>query len=242
MVQEVSNSGKVALWIGFVGMALPTIIFYLWYVNETPGKRKFHAITIGITGMASIAYLFMASGRGYYIVDDRQFYYMRYIDWVITTPLLLLDLCALAACSTEKTMFLILLDVLMIISGALGGLVTTGEKYVFWAMGMLFFIPIIYDLLVSLKANAAKAGEAAVSSFNTLALLTVVLWSAYPIVWILAEGEGTVSPDVEAILYVILDVTAKSGFGFLLLTSRDAIAQAVAASDPEGAQLLDAKQ
>jgi bacteriorhodopsin len=44
-----------------------------------------------------VSYLAMATGASSTILDDgREFYYPRYIDWLITTPLLLLDLALLA--------------------------------------------------------------------------------------------------------------------------------------------------
>jgi bacteriorhodopsin len=63
--------------------------------------------------------------------------------------------------------------------------------------------------------------------FRTLALLTIVLWSLYPIVWLLGtEGFAVASSTVEVFLFLILDILAKIGFGFLLLTNREALSQA----------------
>ncbi len=60
-----------------------------------------------------------------------------------------------------------------------------------------------------------------------MALLTIVLWSLYPIVWLLGtEGFAVASSTVEVFLFLILDILAKIGFGFLLLTNREALSQA----------------
>jgi bacteriorhodopsin len=59
------------------------------------------------------------------------------------------------------------------------------------------------------------------STFTTLRNLVLVLWTFYPIVWIVGtEGAGVVSLQVETLLYMVLDVTAKVGFGLILLRSR----------------------
>jgi len=50
--------------------------------------------------------------------------------------------------------------------------------------------------------------------------LTVLAWCLYPVVWILAEGTGTISSNGEAIFYTVLDVIAKTGFGFIITTAK----------------------
>lgn len=39
--------------------------------------------------------------------------------------------------------------------------------------------------------------------------------------WAISEGAGAVSLDVEVLLYGVLDLAAKAGFGFILLLSHD---------------------
>merc|ERR1712185_627474 len=120
-------------------------------MGKPDGKRKFHIYTMMVNGIASIAYLYMATGNGYSEVDGRQFFYARYIDWFFTTPLLLLDLCALGMASEDTTNFLIGMDLLMIVSGVIGASLTGStadgdyRPWSFFVLGMLFFLPIIYQ-------------------------------------------------------------------------------------------------
>ena len=56
--------------------------------------------------------------------------------------------------------------------------------------------------------------------FDRLVLIHLVLWTAYPVVWLLSpEGLGLVAGPVEAGLFAILDIAAKVGFGFLAANS-----------------------
>jgi bacteriorhodopsin len=58
--------------------------------------------------------------------------------------------------------------------------------------------------------------------------LAIVLWSLYPVVWLLGtEGFNAVGSTVEVFLFLILDFFAKIEFGFLLLTNRQALGEAV---------------
>merc|ERR1711990_393520 len=75
-------------------------------------------------------------------------------------------------------------------------------------------------------------------SYNNIMRLTVLAWTLYPVVWILAEGTDTISANGEAIFYTILDIISKAGFGILIVTMRkNSFSQAVAAGiklvDPE---------
>merc|ERR1711865_399901 len=164
-----------------------------------------------ITAIASLAYLVMATGNGVTTIDGgRPFLYARYIDWTLTTPLMLLDLC---------------------------GLVGGSNKYLFFIFGMVAFMPIVYFLGVTLKSKAQETGAAAAKIFNSASLLTVIGWSAYPVVWVLAEGQGYLTVDQECVVYTILDIIAKSVFGFMIVNARDGIDEALKATS--GTPLAD---
>merc|ERR1712054_597284 len=124
MQESITDEGKLALWVGFFGMFLPFLYFAFAMMGKPDGKRKFHIYTMMVNGIASVAYLTMATGHGWELVDGRQFFYARYIDWAFTTPLLLLDLCALGMASTDTTNYMIGMDILMIVSGVIGASLT----------------------------------------------------------------------------------------------------------------------
>ena len=57
-----SDMGKKLLWVAFLGLAVPTAYFWQQTMAQEDGKRKYHIITFGITAIASLAYLTMATG------------------------------------------------------------------------------------------------------------------------------------------------------------------------------------
>jgi bacteriorhodopsin len=80
-------------------MAVSTMLFMAWSFKVDRNKRTFHYITAAITLVASISYFTMASNLGYaaILVEFqrsnpevaglyREVFYVRYIDWFITTP------------------------------------------------------------------------------------------------------------------------------------------------------------
>jgi bacteriorhodopsin len=233
----ITSAGKDALWLGFIGMFVPTIFFAIMTMREKAGNKYFHVVTTMITAIASLAYLTMAGGYGFIIRDDgREFFYARYIDWAITTPLLLLDLIGLAGASNDVALWVVACDILMIAAGLIGALLTDDNlKWAFWAFGMLFFAPIVYFLTYDLGAN----GSASAAILKKVSILTCITWTAYPIVWVVGEGSSLISADAEAIAYCVLDVTAKSVFGYLIISARGAIEESIGANASGMTQLLD---
>lgn len=175
---------------------------------------------------------FIVIGYGATTVHGRIFHYARYLDWLVTTPLLLLDLAGLCQLDTESQIMLVVLDILMVLGGLGGGLVDGAACFWMWAIGCLFFVPIVYDLLFVFPAKAAAVGGAASTVYNKLMGLTVVLWTAYPVVFYFAEYANVLSTTAEILSYGILDVTAKCVFGFILLNARDALEQATSGYQP----------
>lgn len=223
--ESIGAGGEQALWIAFFALGASTIYFMFGMFAMPDGQRKFHIYTMAITGIATIAYLTMASGGGNIGGKDgvRQFFYARYLDWALTTPLQLLDVASLAGASNDSLLFLLLTDFLMIVAGLIGALAEGQVKWVFWFIGCWFFAPIVYYLVVGLNANAAAVGGKASGVFSQVAWLTAISWTAYPIVWAMAEGTGVISCDAEAYLYTGLDITAKAVFGFMIVGARDAL-------------------
>ena len=123
---------------------------------------------------------------------------------------------------------LIALDVFMILTGLLAGYRSSESSRIFWfVVSTVAMIVLLYLIATRLFSEAARQGGAAQQVFRTLAYLTLVLWSLYPVVWLLGtEGFGTVGSTTEVFLFLVLDILAKIGFGFLLLTNREALSQA----------------
>merc|ERR1719238_2157553 len=69
----------------------------------------------------------MWSGAGVTDVDGRDVYWMRYVDWFFTTPFFLLDLALLAKADTWDTFYVMLMNAICIVCGAIGALSEGGR-------------------------------------------------------------------------------------------------------------------
>ena len=222
------------LWLvlGTLSFIAATVYFLFLMTRAPQGSRHFFIITAVITGVAGFFYLTMTTGATAGLVEGRIFYWGRYVDWVITTPLLLLDLALLALPNWRRNIGLIggliALDVFMILTGLLAGSSTSDFASGFWfIVSTAAMVVLLYLVYTQLFAAAQNQPGSVQGVFRTLALLTIVLWSLYPIVWLLGtEGFSVASSTVEVFLFLVLDILAKIGFGFLLLTNREALGQA----------------
>jgi bacteriorhodopsin len=235
------GSESIWLWLGTAGMTLGTLYFVArgWGVEDEE-QQRFYVITIFITAIASVAYFTMATGFGLTQVTVNgqvlDIYWGRYADWLFTTPLLLLDLALLAKASRNTIYTLVGLDVLMIGTGVLGALTASSAaiRIVWWAISTVFLLFLLYFLIRALNEAATRQTPEVRKLTSTLRNLLIVLWLAYPVVWILGtEGTLNIIPLYwETAAFMVLDLTAKVGFGFVLLRSHSVLEQA---SQPAGA-------
>ncbi|MFB6255371.1 MAG: bacteriorhodopsin, partial [Haloplanus sp.] len=93
--------------------------------------------------------------------------------------------------------------------------------FVWWAISTAALLYILYVLFFGFTQKASEMEDEVASTFMVLRNLTIILWSAYPVVWLIgSEGARIVPLSVETLMFMVLDVSAKVGFGLLLLRSR----------------------
>lgn len=230
-VAELLQSGGELFWLWFAagGFILATIYFLYLAITGGPEHRHHYLAGTFIVLWAGLWYVLMASGSGITLVEvpegeSRIFYFGRYIDWVITTPLLLLTLVWVGLGGRigehgRMVAYLLGADVLMILTGWLAGSIGGGSRWFWFIVSSIFFAVVLY-LLWGWLRSAAREGnpEGGFGLFYTLAVMLTVLWILYPVVWILGtEGASIFSAGVEVFFYAVLDVLAKIGFGIILL-------------------------
>jgi len=150
----------------------------------------------------------------------------RYMDWLLSVPLLLIEILLVMnipeAEFSSKAWTLGLGSALMIISGYYGELVVTGDltpRWVCWALSMLFFLYIVYELLVGLSAATNRETDENVKGkIKTAQLMTVVSWCTYPVVYLfpmlgINAAHAVVSIQVG---YCVSDIISKCGVGLLI--------------------------
>ncbi|SNR50312.1 bacteriorhodopsin [Halorubrum vacuolatum] len=216
-------------WLGVLTMAAGTVPpLWIWFTrsgDDRPGEAIHYATLVGITGIAAVAYVFMALDIGTIVTAVGTLETARYVDWLLTTPLLLLYLVLLAQPSQRVLATLIIIDVLIIVAGAVAVLTTGPLSWGAFAVGVAAYLGLVYGLLVKLPAAASAKDDRVRAVFGTLRNITIVLWTLYPIVWVLAPtGLGLLTTSTEMLVYVYLDVVSKVGFVVVAVAGIDALA------------------
>ncbi|KAH8656537.1 putative opsin-1 [Tricladium varicosporioides] len=233
--ERVGETGTKTLWVIFVIMLLSTLAFTAMAWRVPVQKRLFHVITTFITLFATISYFAMATGDGNSYAETiikethkhvpdtiqyvyRQVFWARYVDWSLTTPLLILDLAFLAGLDGASIIVAIVADLTMVLLGLLAAFgATNGQKWGYYAMACVAYLVIVYQLVIPGRRAVMSKNNKTAKLFASIGGFTLILWTLYPIVWGIGDGAHKWSVDTEIIVYAVLDVLAKPVFGFWLL-------------------------
>ncbi|KAL8646637.1 MAG: hypothetical protein Q9210_006019 [Variospora velana] len=237
--QEASATGNRALWVVFVIMLLSSLSFYVMAFRVPVQKRLFHILTAFITTFATLSYYAMAIGDGVgsnkilikhtqkhfpdtYDTVYREVYWARYVDWSVTTPLLLLDLCFLAGLNGASILVAVVADIIMILTGLFAAFqVDESPKWGWYAMACIAYIVVVYQVALNGRQTAKAKDQKTATFYAAIGGFTLILWTVYPIIWGIADGSRNISVDGEIIAYAVLDILAKPVFGFWLLVTHD---------------------
>jgi bacteriorhodopsin len=165
----------------------------------------------------------------------------RYVDWLLTVPLLVAELVAVLALtrSVRGPMMskLIIASALMIATGYPGEISDDNMTRGIWgAIATVPFVYILYVLWVQLSQATEGAAPRVQKLLSDTKLLLIATWGFYPIAYLMPQlgveaGSATVALQVG---YSIADILAKCGYGFMIY----AIAQAK--MEEEGASVATA--
>ena len=148
----------------------------------------------------------------------------RYVDWLLTVPLLLVEVIAVLALAKEVSKSLIMrlvpASAAMIALGYPGEIATEqGTQILYGVLSTLPFIYILYVLFVELTKSLDRQPAGVAASVKNLRLLLIATWGVYPIaycfnVWGDAGADSFVAIQLG---YTIADVLAKCVFGLTIL-------------------------
>lgn len=241
-----------ALSFGIAAMGATTL--FLWLSRSMVSRAYQTAITISglVTAIALYHYfrIFNSWDSSFVVVNDtitttgvkfNDAY--RYVDWLLTVPLLLIELILvmrLTATETiSKSVRLGSLAALMIILGYPGEIsAIPNTRWIFWALSMIPFTIIVVELFIGLKHAIASQPASVRGLVNGARFLTVISWCFYPIVFILpmigfTGGAATTAVQVG---YTISDIVAKAVFGLLIYAI--AVRKTQAESNPDGTLIV----
>ena len=148
----------------------------------------------------------------------------RYVDWLLTVPLLLVEVIAVLALAKEVSRSLIMrlvpASAAMIALGYPGEISNEqGTQVLYGVLSTLPFLYILYVLFVELGKSLDRQPEGVAATIGRLRLLLIATWGVYPISYILGMGGDATAEQFVGVQvgYTIADVLAKCVFGLTIL-------------------------
>ncbi|CAE8673426.1 unnamed protein product [Polarella glacialis] len=225
------NATYNALSFGIAAMGSATIFFWLQLPNVTKNYRTALTITGIVTLIATYHYIriFNSWSEAFEVVSKDGGDYAvkltgapfndgyRYVDWLLTVPLLLIELILVMKLPQTETVNLSwklgLASALMVIQEDLS------VRWFWWCLSMIPFCYVVFTLAVGLdEATSKQPSPAAASLASAARYLTVLSWCTYPFVY-MVKSVGLAGPAAtmyEQVGYSLADVLAKAVFGVLI--------------------------
>ena len=207
----------VSFWIISAAMVAATFFFYVER-DRAVGKWKTSlSVAAMVTGIAAIHYFYM---RGVWVTTGETPVVFRYVDWLLTVPLQIIEfyliLAAIAVVSASLFWRLLIASVVMLIAGFLGEIGSMNVWFAF-IIGMIAWIYIIYEIFAgeASKISASEGTPASQKAFNALRIIVTVGWAIYPIGYVLGYV-GAGSADSLNLIYNLADFVNKIAFGVVI--------------------------
>ncbi len=208
----------VSFWIISVAMVASTAFFFL----EGNSVAKHWQTSVRVAGLvtliAAVHYYYM---RDVWIATGENPNVYRYIDWLLTVPLQMVEfyliLAAVGAATAGMFWRLLIGTLVMLIAGFLGeeGSINATVGFI---VGMAGWIYILYEVFAgeAAQANASSNSKAQQQAYNAMKWIVSIGWSIYPIGYFLGYlAGGTDSASLNAI-YNLADIVNKIAFGLVI--------------------------
>jgi bacteriorhodopsin len=148
----------------------------------------------------------------------------RYVDWLLTVPLLLVEVIAVlalaAAVAKSLIMRLVPAAAAMIALGYPGEISTDQNTQVLYGvLSTIPFLYILYVLFVELGKSLDRQPAGVAETVGRLRLLLIATWGVYPIAYIfnIVGDESAESFVAIQVGYTIADILAKCVFGLTIM-------------------------
>ena len=207
----------MSFWI--ISAAMVAATFFFWVERDRAVGKWKTSLTVAamVTGIAAIHYFYM---RGVWADTGETPTVFRYVDWLLTVPLQIVEfyliLAAIAVVQSSLFWRLLIASVVMLVAGYLGE-VGSINIWVGFVIGMLGWLYIIYEIFAgeASQINASKGTAASQKAFNALRLIVTIGWAIYPIGYVVGYTGGGSAEGLN-IIYNLADFVNKIAFGVVI--------------------------
>ena len=205
-------------WLASIACLASTAFFFLEHGSVAPAWKTSIAVAGIVTGIAFIHSMYIRNiwgGTG----DSPTVY--RYIDWLITMPLLATEfyliLSTVRKISSIIFWKLLIGTLVMVLGGYAGeaGYISSFLGFVIWMVGWLY---IFYEIFAGEagKLYDKSANMAVVKAFETMRMILTIGWAIYPLGYVFGYFTGGVDSNTLNAIYNFADFINKIAFGLVI--------------------------
>ena len=214
---SITDTVGISFWLVTAAMLAATVFFFVER-DQVSAKWKTSLTVAGlITGIAFWHYLYM---RGVWIDTGASPTVFRYIDWLLTVPLQMVEFyLILAACTNVAASLFkkLLVGSLVMLGAGFAGEAGLAPALPAFVIGMLGWLYMIYELYAGEgKAAVSTASPAVNSAYNAMMMIIVFGWSIYPLGYVAGYLMGAVDASTLNLIYNLADFVNKILFGLII--------------------------
>ena len=203
-------------------------VFFFFELNNTSKKWRTSVLVSGlITFIAAVHYYYM---RGYNLETGESPTFFRYVDWILTVPLMCVEFYLITKKAGAKISLLwklIAASLVMLLTGYIGEVLARDSSVLWGVLSWAAYFYIVYIVWFGEVAKLAQnAGPQVAKATRVLAWFVLVGWAIYPLGYILGTPGGlfgwqpvadtTAALHAMDIVYNVADAINKIGFGLVI--------------------------
>ncbi len=224
-------------FVAYISMGAAFVFFISQRNSVAPEYRTALTLSALIVGIAAFHYFYMKglysdttlpllamNGADYAKITRDSFFGIinfRYMDWLITTPLLVAKIPLAVAAGRrvgKVVIYLILADLLMIVAGFIGEqyVANTGMHLLWGAISTIGYVAIVYFLFTTVKEMAKTAEPEERWAVKWMSMFVITGWGIYPIGYMIPSLLPQLDLNIVHAVYNLGDQINKIGPGIIV--------------------------
>ncbi|WP_330632744.1 bacteriorhodopsin [Halocatena halophila] len=225
------ESGQLWFLIGTVAFLAGLGVFVRVGGRSSTGRRL-SVLSIGLAFAGTVTYLLLSLGYGSLQVTfggvSQRVYWLHYLDWLVTFPLVLLALGTIAGASRRTVGATVGFSISLVVFGltsalttqALAGYDAITVRYGLFGLSVVALVAVVVLLARPISRSAAQQATEVALVYSMLRNVVIVLLVLYGLGWLATQLLGVVPVVVALAGYLLLDLLLKLGVGWLVLSNR----------------------
>ncbi|MFC7138083.1 bacteriorhodopsin [Halobaculum litoreum] len=202
---------SVVYGLGTLGMLVGVAVVWWLLRDDTldAAAGRFRTLMI-VPAFAALSYALMTAGVGVFSVGGYEVEGARYLDWLVTTPVLVAYAGHVVDVDRSVVLGAAGLDAVMILTGFVATTTAGTLRWAAFGVSSLAFVLMLYVMFVQFPRRANTETPERRRLFLRLRNQVGVLWLLYPVIWLASPvGFGLVSTLGTAMLVTFMGVAAK---------------------------------